>query len=331
VTKQPPATYKWCMRGALVAVTLLLALGLGGAYAAGAFGGSTPRNSMPGPSRPPSLQTDLRLAKSVPCRGSYYRHPVGPKVFSRFHAVTAVICVEGSRTYPGQGQWEVISRKVAVSGIPNWQRYFEQPNDPNFPPKNAGCTANYVGIFVPVFIDSQGHALVPRTPLDRCGHPLGLAPGEKRIRVRWHTVRVRRIRQTISAPAVAANCPMRWGNVVAEGEPKLRPDESFFTPTPHTARACIYRAPADHIALGYFVRGKRLGPAQTQRLLGAITGSPTSRRCAKQRTFAMILAKGSNLGASVELGGCWRVAPGLRGRKPDTADPSAIRAILGVH
>lgn len=318
------------MRRALAAVSLLAAAGLGGAYAAGAFGGSSLPSFAPAPSHPVSVRADLRLAKHVRCRGSR-SHLVGPDVFSRFHAVTAVECVEGSRTYPGRGQWEVISRKVAVSGIPNWQRYFEQPDDPNVPPKNAICTANLVVLLVPVFVDSQGETLVPRTPLDRCGHPLGLAPGEKRIRVRWHTVWVHRIRQTISAPAVAANCPMRWGNVVAEGEPKLRPDESFFTRMPHTARACIYRAPADHIALGQFVRGKRLGPAQTRRLLDALKGSPTSGRCAKQRTFAMILAKGSNLGASVELGGCWRVAPGFRGRKPDTADASVVRAILGVR
>jgi hypothetical protein len=330
MTKGLPATYNWGMKRALIAATLLGAAALVGAYAAGAFGGRTMPSFAPAPAHPLSVRTDLRLAKHVRCRGNYPRL-VGPDVFSRFHAVTAVECVEGFRTYPGQGQWEVVSRKVAVSGIPNWQRYFEQPDNPNFPPKNAICTANLVEVLVPVFVDSQGQTLVPRTPVDRCGHPLGLAPGEKRIAVRWHTVWVHRIRQSISAPALAANCPMRWGNVVAEGEPKLRPGESFFTPTPHTVRACIYRAPANHIALGQFVRGKRLGPVQTHRLLRALTGSPTSGRCAKQRTFAMILGKGSSLGASVELGGCWRVAPGFRGGKPHTADAPVVSAILGRH
>src|SRR5579871_3905109 len=322
------------MRGALVAVTLLLGLGLGSAYAAGAFGRSTPRSSTPGVSRPLPPRADLRLAKDVPCEGSYYRHPVGPKAFSRFHAVTAVVCIAVLRTYPGRGQWLVMSRKVAVSGIPNWQRYFEQPNDPNVPPKNDGCTMNLEFVLVPVFIDRRGHALVPRAPVDRCDHPLGLAPGEQMIRVRWRTVQVRKIRQTISAAAVAANCPMRWGNVVAEGVPQLRSGESFFAPTPRTARVCIYRAPADDLADGEFVRGMRLGPAQTRDLLGALTGSPKSH-CPNQRTFAMILASGSTLGASIELGGCWRVAPGFRGRKlaaaNNTANASVVRAILGTR
>src|SRR6266704_196088 len=109
------------MRRALAAATLLLAAGLAGAYAAGAFGGNA---------RAPSLRTDLRLTKNAHCLGAQTRR-VGPKVVRRFHAVTAVSCPDGFRVYPGRGQWEVRIREVAVSGIPAWQRYFEQPNDLN--------------------------------------------------------------------------------------------------------------------------------------------------------------------------------------------------------
>jgi hypothetical protein len=316
------------MRRALVAVTVLAAAGLGGAYAAGAFGGSRLPSFAPMPAHRLSVRADLRLAKKVSCRGANSRL-VGPKVFSRFHAVTAVACVEGFRTYPGQGQWEVISRKVAVSGIPNWQRYFERPDDQNFPPKNAGCTANLVVLLVPVFVDSQGHTLVPRTPVDRCGHPLGLAPGEKRLRVRWRTVRVRRIRQTISAAAVAANCPMKWGNSVAwSGPPRDSSGGPLFNVAPKSVRVCVFRTKADQISLGHFIRGFRLDPSRTRRLLRALTGAGPRRGCAKQRTFAVVIASAGSV-ANVELGGCWRVD------RPDrlagTANRAVARAILRVR
>jgi hypothetical protein len=63
--------------------------------------------------KPVPLNTALALTKHVPCRpGS--RREVGRDALSRFHAVTAVSCTAGFRTYPGQGQWEVLVRRVAT-------------------------------------------------------------------------------------------------------------------------------------------------------------------------------------------------------------------------
>lgn len=148
----------------------------------------------------PSSSTDLRLARNARCRG-LNTHLVGPAVFRRFRAVTAVLCSEGVRAYPGQGQWEVRVRKVALSGVPAWQRYFEQPNEPSSPPKNALCSLVRIIILVPTFLDARGRALVPRTPVDRCGQPVTWPKGEKFPPVRWHVVWVHRIRQLVSAAA----------------------------------------------------------------------------------------------------------------------------------
>jgi hypothetical protein len=303
------------MRRASVAVTLLLAVG--GAYAAGAFGGS------------PSLRTDLRLTKNVRC-GSGYKHLVGPKAFSHFHAVTAVICTEGHRIYPDQGQWEVSVRKVAVSGIPAWQRYFEQPSEPNLPPKKDVCSLNLIVLEVPAFVDSQGRSLVPKTPVDRCGHPLGLAKGDRPTKVRWHVVWVHRIKQVISAAAVAANCPMEWGNTVAwAGPPRDSGGGPLFPVAPKSVRICVFRTPPNRFAVGHFVRGfRRLGAARTRRLLGALTGAGPRRGCPKQRTFAVIIRSPGSV-ASVELGGCYRVE--RADRLAGAANPAVVRAILGVR
>jgi hypothetical protein len=300
------------MRRAFVAITLLLAVTLGGAYAAGAVGRS--------------VKFDLRLAKGARCRGPH-THLVGPKVFRRFHAVTAVLCTEELHTYPGQGQWEVMVRKVAISGVPAWQRYFEQPSEPNFP-KNGTCTANLIVIAVPTFVDRRSRTLVPRTPVDRCGHPVGWPNGGKFPRVHWRVVWVHRIKQLITAPAVAANCPMRWGNTVAWAGPPRDSTSGgpLFTRTPRRVRVCVFRTPADNFAVGNFVRGFRLDASRTRRLLGALTGAGPRRGCAKQRTFAVIIESPGSV-AQVELGGCWRV------ERPDrlagTANAAVARAILG--
>ncbi len=300
-------------------VTLLVALALGGAYTAGAFAPAPPTH-------PLSLRTDLRLAKNVRCRG-VRSHLVGPKVFSRFHAVTAVLCADGSRIYPGQGQWEVFIRKVAVSGIPAYQRYFERPSEPNVP-KNGVCTANLIGLKVPVFVDAHGHTLTPRTPVDGCGHPLGLPKGERPERVRWHVVSVRRIRELVSAAAVAANCPMEWGNSVAwAGPPRDSSGGPIFPVAPRTVRICVYRTKPDQIALGHFVRGFRLDASRTRRLLGALSGAGPRRGCPKQRTFAVVI-RSPGSAVMVELGGCWRVD---RGGLAGTTRPAVVKAILGTR
>ena len=218
------------MRRAFVAVTLLLAVG--GAYAAGAFGGS------------PSLRTDIRLTRHFACLDAN-RHRVDRRTLRRFHAVTAVYCSEGQRVYPGQGQWEVLVRKVAVSSVAGLQRYYEQPDQRDLP-KKGRCFDNLIGLAIPAFVDAHGRWVTPvRWPEDGCGHPLGFGVGHGPPAVRWHVVRVHRIKQLISAAAVAANCPMRWGNTVAwAGPPRdssrrtalpRRPENGAHLCLPHAA------------------------------------------------------------------------------------------------
>jgi hypothetical protein len=303
------------MRRVLATVTLLVGLGLGGAYAAGAF-----------PAGSPSLRTDLRLTRHFACLDRN-RHAVDRRTLRRFHAVTAVECTEGQRVYPGQGQWLVLVRKVAVSSIAGLQRYYERPDELNVPKKGAMCSGVAIGVPIPAFADAHGRWVTPaRWPRDRCGEPVGFPPN-----VRWHVVRVRRVRQLISAPAVAANCPMKVGNTVAYAGPphNMRAGTPLFDHTPRAVRVCIYRTPADDFAVGRFVRGFHLSAARTRRLLDAINGRGPKRGCPKQRNFAALGVDPRFPEAEVELGGCYRV------ERPDrtagTAKPATVRAILGVR
>ena len=274
---------------------------------------------------PRTVKADLRITKDVPCPGNARR--VGPAQLRKLKAVTAVMCVDGGRVYPGRGQWEVFLRKVAVSGVAAQQRYFEQRSRPNWP--NTGtCTANLVGVASIAFVDAQGRWLVPRTPIDKCHHPLGLPPGQGPLRVDWRVVSVHKIRQLISAPALAAQCDMRWGVELPGGLGRRAAGGSLFPVAPKTLRVCVYRTSAEHQDVGNFVRGFKLERLKTARLLAALTRPGPTARCPVQRTYAVLIA-GPGQALSVELGGCFRVARRYPTSGVGSANPSVIRSLLG--
>ena len=104
----------------------------------------------------------------------------------------------------------------------------------------------------------------------------------------------------------------------------------MFKSSPTTVRVCIYRTPRNDFEVGNFVRGYPLGVAQTQRLLGAMTGAAPSGSCPDESTFAVIKAK-PELWAEVELGGCFRVGRTYPDYGMGGANPAAVRSILGVR
>src|SRR3954453_3110109 len=69
-----------------------------------------------GTPEPLSLGTNTDPTANVPCPTGHERL-VGPKALRRFHAVGAVSCTDGIRTYPGHGQWRVRGRRVAVGSV----------------------------------------------------------------------------------------------------------------------------------------------------------------------------------------------------------------------
>jgi hypothetical protein len=267
----------------------------------------------------PSFRGDVRITKSVPCFNGRQTLST-PGAVSHFHAVTAVMCVDGRRIYAG-AQWEVELRKVAVSGVAASQRYFEQPDQPNWPGTGI-CTANLVGVVLPTFVDAHGRWLVPKAPVDGCGHPVGLPAGETKPPkpIRWRVVAVHKIRLMISAPAFAAGCDMDAGRPAPR---QLRVGAPVFVRRPKTVRVCVYRTSPSHPWSGNFARGFRIDSSQTQRLLSAINHRASRVGCSRHPEFAWVIAS-PGTSATVELGGCYRVDG-----TDATADTAVVRSILG--
>lgn len=278
-----------------------------------------------GTPEPLSLGAATVPTKDVPCAGGH-QHFAGPDVVRRFHAVTAVSCVEGTRTYPGQGQWWVRIRRVAVGSVAGLQRYFEQPNGPRLK-KGEGCLLVARLVVVPTFVDRAGKWLIPRTPVDGCGEPrAGYRPVFRAVH--WHVVSVRKVRLMTSAAALAAHCAMGIKDLPAGGIGPLTPTSGgpLFRSTPETARVCIYRT--EDFEVGNFVRGFSLDATKTHELLGAMTRAAPSGSCPDEREFAVVSASDGRW-AEVELGGCWRVGRTYPDYGMGGSGPAIVRAILG--
>jgi hypothetical protein len=291
--------------------------------------GAMPDVNAIGTPEPLSLGTNTDLTADVPCPTGHERL-VGPKALRRFQAVGAVSCIDGTRTYPGQGRWLVRIRRVAVGNVADLQRYFEQPNGPKLR-KGQACLLVARIILVPPFVDRQGHWLVPRTPVDGCGEPRsGYGPLFRAVR--WHVVSVHKMRLMISADALTAHCAMEIKDLPAGGIGPIPSTAGgpLFKSSPRTVRACIYRTPRNDFEVGDFVRGFSLGLVQTRRLLGAMTGAAPSGSCPAERTFAVIHAK-PELWAEVELGGCFRVGRTYPDYGMGAADPAVVRSILRLR
>jgi hypothetical protein len=286
--------------------------------------GAPPAVDAIGAPEPLSLSPGRDLTMGVPCL-SAHQHLVGPKTVRRFHAVTAVSCVEGTRTYPGEGQWWVRIRRVAVGNVAGLQRYFGQPNGPKLKEGDV-CLLVARLIAVPTFVDRAGNWLIPRTPVDGCGEP---RTGYAHVfhAVRWRVVAVRKVKLMVSAAALAAHCAMGIKDLPAGGIGPLSSTSGgpLFRSTPRTARVCVYRT-RDFVS-GSFVRGFSLDAAQTHRLLGAMTGAAPSGSCPHESTFAVVSSSAERW-VEVELGGCWRVGRTYPDYGTGGSDPAVVRAIL---
>lgn len=270
--------------------------------------------------------TDVVPTRGVPCANAH-QQLVGPKVLRRFQAVTAVSCVDGTRIYPGNGQWDVRTRQVAASRVARLKRYFEQPSERHLP-KGGMCLDVRRFILVPTLVDAQGRWVVPRVPVNGCGDPLPLIP-----KIRWHVDSVRKVKRLVSAAALKTHCGMSVKDVPAGAIGPLEPSSggSLFARTPKTATVCIFRT--EDFEVGRFVRGVALDRAKTRLLVGALTGAAPTGDCANQSLFAVVAARNDPTAEGVwaELGGCFRVA-GFRGGYTlgGGAKSSVIRSILGA-
>jgi hypothetical protein len=246
----------------------------------------------------------------------------------RFKAVTALECDHPVRDLPGQGKWELEIRKIGVRGAAANQRYWEQPSD-KIARYGGACTTNLVVLRAPIFIDASGRAIVPRTPMDSCNHPLGWPSGGPPVAIKWRVASVHKIRRVITLPTPEAHCAPSWGTEFPTAAAGDSAGGTMFPGAPQTVQVCVYRTSGEGQEVGNLVRESWLDRQKTARLFHALKRPGPTKPCPVQRTFAWVIAPRNDQAVEVELGGCYRVARYLEWPGAGSGDPSVIRSLLG--
>ena len=246
------------------------------------------------------------VAGKAPC-ASLVRdpQPAGRDAVRRFRTAAVVNCRTVERTFPGQGQWQVLVRQVAVRDLAPLLRALVRPDEQS--PTAGACPAiGYLPLTI-LLADGNGHYLHPRAPLTPCG-----APQPQTLRavahLQWRTVSTVKVRQLVTPAALASGCAMGWKNELVLLGPTLPrsaggPVELGGVNDPLTA--CLYRR-AGEPDVGTFQRALRLTGTRATELRAALShGAPTGT-CAPQPDFVVVRSTGGAW-VNVELGGCWRV------------------------
>jgi hypothetical protein len=279
-----------------------------------------------------SVSALRRLVADAPCPPPRAVRAASRAQLGAFDAVAAVSCGEAERTYRGAGEWTVAIRRASASGIPALQRAFERPD--RFDPPNTICAAVLIAGAPVLFVDPHGHYLVARYPVEHpCGHPLD---GVLRAvhQHAWTVVSTSKVRQQRTAAELGAGCDPQLKNMVAidlQFGNAPSPGGPVFTYRPHSLLdACIYRVSPADLDLGNFVRGIHFDASQSAQVRAALTGpGDTTRSCPAEKTFAWIVAPGSNDGVFLELGGCWRLQRDQAHVTLGTAsDPATLARLL---
>ena len=244
-----------------------------------------------------------------------------------FGAVAAVQCYEKEQIFP-DGEWSVIVRQVTTSGVAEFLRALDQPDQPR---SRSLCAGVFVGGPWLSLVNRDGDYLFPRFPLSGCGQPQADLVDKLS---HWHVVSTRKDVQQRTPAELATHCEPRRTNEIylRESEGRAEPITGHTPvlnyPQYKTLRACIYRVSSRDHSVGAFVRGLSLDPRDAAAARRALAGPAPTSRCADQRTFAIVrLPITSGDSVNVEMGGCWRV---LRDGKYGTANAGVLKGLLGM-
>ncbi len=272
-----------------------------------------------------------RLARDAPCaQVQEGQHPAGRSEIARFDARAVVNCRTSERTYPGAGQWQVLTRQVAVHGLARLLDALTRPDVVT--PGGEMCAAIGYGPLTILLAGPAGQYLHPRAPATTCGAP---QPATLRAiaALAWRTVSVTKLRLITSPAALASGCEMQWKNEIAmEGGSVSRLASgavNLGAPTDPLV-ACIYGSAHPASDPGTFQRAVQVDGPRAKELRAALSLPGKAGSCPSQTTFAVLRLQGGPW-VNVELGGCWRVMrndenPVALGR----AQPATVRRLLGV-
>jgi hypothetical protein len=229
---------------------------------------------------------------------------------------SVVICDLASRTYPGEGEWEVQLEKRAVDGLDALVTAMRAPDEPTS--GNSPCPA--IGYLLPAFafVDGSGAVLQAAVPRTGCGQPqpdvmaaLGSLTYATTTQTRVRQVRTQE-RVDLDAAAERLGCSPAFKDMIAieetDAADRLGPGGSPYPTAPRSLTLCRYVPDPTDPQVGLFESGERLTGARLAAVLAALDDTAPGATCAStHRGFAALTSAANDGYVLVERGGCGRV------------------------
>lgn len=271
------------------------------------------------------------LARSAPCdRVNSSNDLAGPGQIADFGVVGVINCRQDLRSYPDEGEWRVLLRQVAPSGLAALVAALERP-DESPPPQGVSCPLPAYGPLSILLANNTGGYLHPRMPEDACGAPQRELT-QAMDALDWQTVSLTRLDQSRTPESIASGCAMAWKNELEMVAPSLEPSAGgpvFANSARTTRKICIYHA-GDDLDRGDFVNAVTLDGEDAHDLDLALAAAAPTGDCQAQREFAVVF--GGDHWLNVELGGCWRVLRvDLSYTEFGGADAATVNRLLGTN
>ncbi|MDQ1695343.1 MAG: hypothetical protein QOJ03_696 [Frankiaceae bacterium] len=248
------------------------------------------------------------------CSGASLQAPrVSGRIPAGFDATAVVRCDLARRHRADGSDWDYVVERRGSTGVTDLVAALRRPSAR----PGGDCAAiGYIDPYV-LLVDADEQAIVAAFPRDQCGAPQRAAV-EALAAIPMRTVTSLSVKQVSSALAGRTGCADQWKDVLAlEGRRASRSD----VPPPAQAklRLCVYRtAPtvvplgdptaATEVTVGRLVRGRRLNPVESARILATLDTSHVAQPCQlPHQEFAVLTA--ATIGpVYVEVDGCQRFA-----------------------
>jgi hypothetical protein len=191
-----------------IAAALVVAVAHGGPNRSSAAGDGAPTSTTPSSAPTSAAPIDLAaLTAAIPCPDDKTPR-VSPDALTGFGAVAVFTCGDDIRTY-ADGEWSVQIREAATPDIASVETAIQAPPPPE-PSGEYFCDDVLYGEPALVFVDADGHTLVPKFHRDSCGVPVGL---DATRTIHWHELSVRKDTLQQSAEEIAAGCSHQYKNM----------------------------------------------------------------------------------------------------------------------
>lgn len=259
--------------------------------------------------------------------------PARPRLTARFVPARAFICVDDQRLIPGRGRWDVLVGRQLIGRLTELTTALRRP-DEQPPVGSYACAAVLIIAPTIVLYSASGKAFRPRIPLDACRQPQ-YASRLAVAHLHARTVQVL-LRHQVETAAQVANdqraaklgCAPAFKDLFVDGLPHQLSAGGPLVGFAAIVTVCRY-LPDTSRHDSTFVAGHRLTPAQSARLLRALSLPGKPGACTRKHTGVIVLTSRSSW-VEAEVGGCSRVvrANGSSGESLGRADAAVVSSLL---